>query len=216
MIKVIIVDDHNLVRQGLRALLEKANDIQVIGEAADGLQAVQMVQRLSPDVVVMDIYMPNLNGTQAVERIKSLKLNTRAVMLSMYKDETLIHQTMQAGAKGFLLKSSVVEELLLAVRAAARGETYLSPAISEILVSDMLHMQSSSGPGLMDRLSSREREVMQLIAEGHTNAKIGEILNLSEKTIEKHRASLIAKLDIQNLADLIRMAIKHGLISVDV
>jgi len=216
MIRVIVADDHHLVRQGIRALLEKADDIEVVGEAADGQEALHLVARLSPAVLVMDIAMPRLNGSETAARVRALGVGTQVVILSMYSDETLVRQALRNGARGYLLKSSVTEELLLAVRAASRGEIYLSPAISGFVLDGLLTPQADSGKlSPIDQLTSREREVFQLIAEGNTNNQIAEILNVSEKTVEKHRASLMAKLDVHDVTALVRLAIKHGLIFLD-
>ncbi|HEY9089797.1 MAG TPA: response regulator transcription factor [Anaerolineaceae bacterium] len=216
MIKVAIVDDHNLVRQGIRAILEKSADIQVIGEASDGQQAIELVQELAPDVMVMDIVMPRLNGTQVLDRLKSMKVNTRVVVLSMYSDETLIFQILHRGAKGYLLKRSVTEELLLAIRSAYQNEIYLSPEISSVVLADVLSNQPKvEERSAFEALTPREREVLQLIAEGHTNAAIAQKMYISEKTVEKHRASLMDKLNIHDMVGLIRFAIKNGLISLD-
>lgn len=213
MIRVIVADDHHLVRQGIRALLERADDIEVVGEAADGQEAVKLVQRLAPDVLVMDIAMPRLNGTQATERVCALGMATQVVILSMHSDETLVRQMLRRGARGYLLKRSVTEELLLAVRAASRGEVYLSPAISASLLDEFLARQPDSEvPHPFDRLTPREREVLQLIAEGHTNTAIAQMMNISVKTVEKHRANLMSKLNVHDVASLIRTAIKHGLV----
>lgn len=213
MIRVIVADDHRLVLEGIRALLEKADDIDVVGQAADGQEAVELVQRLTPDVLVMDIAMPHLNGIQAVEQLHALGAPTRIVILSMYSDEILVRQALQHGAKGFLLKGSVSEELLLAIRAASRGAVYLSPAISEAVLSDVSStppVAKSPGPG--DQLTPREREMLQMIGEGYTNSKMAEALGISVKTVERHRTNLMAKLNAHNLVELIRVAMKHGLI----
>lgn len=216
MIRVIVADDHHLVRQGTRALLERAEDIQVVGEAADGQEAIQLVERLVPDVLVMDIAMPRLNGTEAAARVRALGVKTQVVILSMYSDETLVRQTLRNGAKGYLLKRSVTEELLLAVRSASRGEIYLSPAISGYVLEDFLTTPiEASKLRPIDQLTPREREVLQLIAEGNTNSQIADKMNVSEKTVEKHRASLMTKLNVHDVAGLVRLAIKHGLIFLD-
>jgi DNA-binding NarL/FixJ family response regulator len=216
VIRVIVADDHHLVRQGIRALLEKASDIEVIGEAADGQEAVELVERLAPDVLVTDLAMPRLDGNQAVGRVRALGIATQVVMLSMYSDETLVRQALRNGARGYLLKRSVTEELLLAIRAANRGEIYLSPAISGSIVAEFLTLHAgaeASSP--FERLTPREREVLQLISEGHTNSAIAQILTISVKTVEKHRANLMSKLKVRDLVGLIRVAIKHGLILLD-
>ncbi len=216
MLRVILADDHHLVRQGIRSLLEKADDIEIIAEAENGQEAVNLVSNLVPDVLVMDIAMPRLNGIQAAEQIHGLNVVTRVVILSMHSDETLVRQALRIGVKGYLLKRSVTEELLLAIRAAGRGEIYLSPAISQLLMTDFVAGQPKSDEvDAFSRLSPREREVLQLIAEGYTNRSIAETLSVSVKTVEKHRSNLMAKLNVQDLAGLIRIAIKHGLIFLD-
>jgi DNA-binding NarL/FixJ family response regulator len=215
MIRVVIADDHHLVRQGLRALLEKAEDIEVVGEAADGQDALEVVERLLPDVLVIDIAMPHLNGVEAVGRLRGLKVKTRALILSMYSDDTLVRQALRNGAKGYLLKRAVSEELLLAVRAVARGDTYLSPEVAGPLLTPLVAGQDAAAPHPLDRLTAREREVLQLIAEGHTNREIAAHLTLSEKTVEKHRGHLMAKLAAHDIAALVRFAIKHGLVALD-
>jgi DNA-binding NarL/FixJ family response regulator len=216
VIRVVLAEDHHLVREGIRALLERADDIEVVGEAADGREAVELVQRLVPDVLVMDIAMPRLDGTQATERVRALGVATQVVILSMHSDETLVRQTLRSGARGYLLKRSVTEELLLAIRAAVRGEIYLSPAISVSILDEFLAIQADSEePRPFDLLTPRQREVLQLIAEGHTNTAIAQILKVSTKTVEKHRANLMSKLNVHDVAGLIRMAVKLGLILLD-
>jgi DNA-binding NarL/FixJ family response regulator len=215
LIRVIVADDHNLVREGTCALLEKAGGFEIVGEAEDGREAVEMVQRLKPDVLIMDIAMPRLNGIQAAEQIRLLGLPTKIVILSMYSDEVLVKQSLQQGARGFLIKGSFKEELLLAIQAVHRGATYLSPAVSETILSDLAHPASHSLPHPISQLTPRELEVLQLISEGHTNAEIAEMLEVSVKTIERHRTSLMSKLDVRNVVDLIRVALKHRLIVFD-
>ena len=216
MISVLIAEDHHLVRQGIRALLEKAEDIKVVGEAKDGQEAVEQAEQLSPDVVVMDLAMPRLNGNQATERIRALHLPCQVVILSMYSDDVLVKQALRSGVKGYLLKQSVTEELLLAVRAAYRGETYLSSAVSGSILADVLSNAGSEADiEPFDRLSAREQQVLKLVAEGRTNNAIAQIMNVSVKTVEKHRSSLMQKLNVHDMAGLVRIAMKHGLIFLD-
>jgi DNA-binding NarL/FixJ family response regulator len=216
MIRVILADDHHLVRQGIRSLLEKVNDIEIVAEAEDGQEAVDLTKSLVPDVLVMDISMPRLNGIQAAEQIHALELPTHIVILSMHSDETLVRQALRLGVRGYLLKRSVTEELLLAVRAAQRGELYLSPTISEIVMADFITGRSGfEGPSGFDQLTSREREVLKLVAEGYTNKAISQTMHISVKTVEKHRSNIMVKVNVQDLAGLIRIAIKHRLIFLD-
>ncbi len=216
MIRVVIADDHNLVRQGIRALLEKEDYIQVIGEAATGHEAISLVESLKPDVVVMDIVMPRMDGAQATERILALDTPTAVIILSMHSDTILAQQLLRQGIKGYLLKDSIAEELPLAIRFASQGRVYLSPAISDSVLTNLMMPQPEEIPeSLGDLLTPREREVLQLIAEGYTNSAIAEALTISVKTVEKHRANLMAKLDVHDLPTLIRVAIKQGLIFTD-
>ncbi len=213
MIRVLIAEDHLMVRAGIRALLEKASDIQVLGEASNGQEAIEMAERLKPDVLIMDIMMPRLNGIQAAENIQTMKLHTEILLLSMYLEEGFVHQALQYGVKGYVLKSSVSDELLWAVRAVASGKTYLSSPIAEIIVESATNPRSiSENSDPLSSLSPREKEILQLIAEEHTSVEIGKILFISEKTVEKHRARLMEKLNVRNLAGLVRMAIKYHLV----
>lgn len=216
MIRVLIAEDHVMVRAGIRALLEKAGDIHVLDEASNGQEAMEMTRDLKPDVLIMDIMMPRMNGIQAAENIRDLKLPTNILLLSMYSDEGLVHQAIQCGVKGYVLKTSVSEELLSAVRAVSKGQTYLSDTISEILQETALHPHSPARDGdLLAQLSPREKEILQLIAEEHTSSEIAELLVISEKTVEKHRARLMEKLSARNLAGLVRVAVKYRLVDRD-
>ena len=206
MIRVLVADDHELVRKGICALLNNASDIDVIAESSDGQQAIELVERLTPDVVVMDISMPRLDGIQATEKIAN---DVAVVMLSMHDDDMIVRRVLQLGAKGFVLKRAVTEELLLAIRSAMRGETFLSPGISQVLVDGI------SAETFYDALTPREREVLQLIAEGNTNASIANTLSISTKTVEKHRARCMTKLGVTDFASLIRVAIQHRLVILD-
>ncbi len=216
MIRVILADDHHLVRRGIRALLEQADDIEVVAEADDGQKAIDLVGKHQPDVLIIDIAMPRLNGIQAIERVRALGGNTRIVVLSMHSRPSLVRQALRNGANGYLLKRSVTEELLLATRAAYNRETYLSPEISGFIVDNFLtHHSTNEHTGAIEQLTPREREVLQLIAEGHTNNSIANLLSVSVKTVERHRANLMAKLDVHDVAGLTRIAIENGLIFLD-
>ena len=213
MIRVLIAEDHLMVRSGIRALLEKSGDLNILGEASNGQEAVEMVEKLKPDVLIMDIMMPRLNGIQAAENIRKLRLPTNILLLSMYSDELLVYQALQSGVKGYVLKSSVSDELLWAVQAVASGKTYLSSQISEIAVESAVHSRPAGHDhDPISNLSPREKEILQLIAEEHTSGEIASLLFISEKTVEKHRASLMEKLNVRNLAGLVRLAVKYHLV----
>jgi DNA-binding NarL/FixJ family response regulator len=216
MIRVLIAEDHLMVRAGIRALLEKAGDIHVLGEAANGQEAVEMTESLKPDVLIMDIMMPRMNGIQAAENIREKRLPTYILLLSMYSDEGFVHQALQCGVKGYVLKSSVSDELIWAVHAVANGKTYLSSPISEIVVESSINPHSALQDGdPLSVLSPREKEILQLIAEEYTSAEIGKMLFISEKTVEKHRTKLMEKLNVRNLAGLVRLAVKYHLVDRD-
>ena len=213
MIRVAIADDHHLVRDGIRALLERSGDIEVIGEAVDGIEAVKLARELSPEVIVMDITMPRCNGIEATQAIREAMPEIEIVILSMHAESALVRKAMQAGAKGYVLKGSVTEELLLAVRAARRGATYLSP-----IASDSILDASSEPTESLDKqqmLTARELEVLQLIGDGLTNRAIGSTLSISVKTVERHRTNLMAKLDAHSIVELMREAFRRGLLDID-
>ena len=216
MIHVLIAEDHLMVRAGIRALLEKAGDIHVMGEASNGQEAIEMTETLKPDVLIMDIMMPRMNGIQAAENIREMKLPTYILLLSMYSDEGFVHQALQHGVKGYVLKSSVSDELLQAVRSVAGGKTFFSSPISEIVAESSANPRSTlpdNDP--LSNLSPREKEILQLIAEEYTSAEIGKMLFIAEKTVEKHRTKLMEKLNVRNLAGLVRLAVKYHLVDKD-
>ena len=216
MIRIVIADDHQMVRQSVVSLIEKAEDMEVVGEAADGHEALNLVQRKRPDVAMLDIAMPLLNGIETTRRIQALSVDTRVVILSMHSEEDVVRQALRCGASGYLLKKSVVEELLIAVRSANKGEIYLSPSIARTVLSGFLQTESTNESStVLEQLSSREREILQLIVEGHTNQAAAQVLSISEKTVEKHRAILMKKLEVHNLPDLILVALKHRLAFLD-
>jgi len=213
-IRVLLVDDHTVVRQGLRALLEAEPDITVVGEADTGRQAVQLVAKLSPDVVVMDIAMPMLNGLEATRQIIKQAPNTKLLVLSSYSDDEYVHQLTEAGATGYLLKQTAAADLIKAVREARKGNAFFSPAISKRLLEHYREAFLRGAPvrKRTDLLTSREAEVLQLIAEGKPNKQIAADLCISIKTVEKHRQQVMNKLKIHDVAGLTRYAISKGII----
>lgn len=216
MIRVALADDHTLVRKGIRALLEKWEELEIVSEAENGREALEQVKNLSPDVLVMDIAMPELNGIDATERIKQVNPGTRVVLLSMHAGPALVRRALKAGVKGYVLKHAITEELVLAIRAAKRNEPFLSPQVSEILLEDYLAQRTETEEqNQLDLLTPREVEVLQLIAEGHTNQHIAHTMNLSIRTVERHRANLMTKLKIHEVASLTRFAIANNLIFIE-
>lgn len=215
MIRVIIAEDHNLVRQGIRALLEQSGEVQVVAEAATGEEAVQMTQEQNPDVVVMDLSMPRLDGAQASQRILDMQLPVQIIILSMHSDTTMVQQLLRRGVKGYLLKDALTEELISAVRSVSQGKIFLSSTISDSVMTMLISPPDTTANSAADLLTPREQEVLQLVAEGHTNNAVAELLNISVKTVEKHRANLMTKLEVNDLASLIRESIKQGLILLD-
>ena len=216
MIRIVVADDHHLIRQSIVSLLDQAEDIEVVGEAADGHETLKLTRRKRPDIAMVDIAMPLLNGIQTTRRIGEMAVDTRVIILSMYSDEDVVRQALRSGAKGYLLKSSVVEELLIAIRSASKGEIYLSPSIAQTVLSEYLQSESKTEAMIIhERLSPREREILQLVVEGHTNQGVAQVLSVSPKTVERHRASLMKKLEVRNLPDLIRIALKLRLVFPD-
>lgn len=213
-IRILIADDHALVRAGFRALLEKLDDCEVVAEADDGREALRLVEQLRPDVVLMDVKMPSLNGLEATALITRDYPSVRVVILSMYTTEEYVIQALRAGASGYLLKDAATTELRLAVQAAVRDEMYLSPSISKRVLQDYIQLVGSGG-GMLDALTARQREVLQLIAEGRTMREIAQILHISVKTAESHRSQLMERLDIHDVTGLVRFAIRVGLVTLE-
>jgi DNA-binding NarL/FixJ family response regulator len=211
-IRILIADDHALVRAGFRSLLEKLDNCEVVAEAGDGREALRLVEQWQPDVVLMDVKMPGLNGLEATARISRDYPNVCVVILSMYTNEEYVIQALRAGAVGYLLKDAAPTELQLAVQAAVRGEVYLSPLISKRVLQDYIQLVGGGG-GMLDALTARQREVLQLIAEGRTMKEIALLLQISVKTAEAHRAQIMERLDIHDLTGLVRFAFRVGLVT---
>ena len=212
-LRILLVDDHALVRAGMRALLSSFPDFEVVGETEDGAAAVELAARLHPNVVLMDIAMHGLNGLDATARIRNQYPEVRVIILSMHANEEYVFQALRSGASGYLLKDSATSELEFAVRAVARGETYLSPPISKAVVDGYVQRMISDQP--LDLLTPRQREILQRVAEGGSTKEIAHRLGLSVKTIEAHRAQIMERLGIHDIPVLVRFAVRAGLISAD-
>jgi two-component system response regulator NreC len=214
-IRVLIVDDHGIVRAGIRSLLEDQADIEVVGEAGSGWKAIELATHLQPDVVLMDIAMGDLSGLEATQEIRERAPDVNVLALTMHDREEYFFAMLRAGALGYVLKESEPDELLAAIRAVHRGEAFLSPAVTKAVLEDYLTQRPDHAQPRSDNLTLREQEVLRLAAEGKTTREIAEMLHLSVKTIEKHRSSMMRKLGLQSLPDLIKYAIRKGLIEVD-
>lgn len=214
-ITVLLADDHQVVCDGLGILLNSEADIDVVGQASDGRQAVSRVRELAPDVVIMDINMPELNGIEATRQILETHNTTRIVILSMYKSSEHVFRALQAGARGYLLKESAGAEVVDAVRVVHTGHRYLSQKISDEIIDRYIHMRQEVGESSLSHLSPRELEVLQLVVEGKSSAEIATILCLSPKTVETYRSRMMHKLDIHDLPSLVKFAIQHGLTTLE-
>ncbi|HZP85303.1 MAG TPA: response regulator transcription factor [Burkholderiales bacterium] len=211
-VRVLLADDHGLVRAGIRALMQELPDVEVVGEAADGRSAIEMLDSLRPDVVLMDISMKGLNGIEATAQIRKLKPNVRVVILSMHTTEEHVAQALRAGAAGYIVKDGATEELDIALDSVMRGERYVSPNVSRSVVERLL-ADSSAQPNPLNLLTPRQKEILQLIAEGRSTKEIAHVLGLSIKTVETHRAQLMQRLSIRDVPGLVRYALRAGLVS---
>ncbi len=212
--RILLADDHGVVRKGLRFLLESEPGLEVVGEAADGRQAVNLAAELKPDVVVMDIAMPRLNGIEATRQVVRDRPEVSVIILSMYSDEEYLVRTLTAGAKGYLLKDSAEDELVRAIQSVSQGKPYFSPSISKALLEDYLrHLQQRGLTDSYDLLTDREKEVLQLLAVGKTNKEIATILDLSPYTVETHRNHIMQKLDLHNTAEIVLYAVRKKLVT---
>lgn len=210
--RLLLADDHALVRAGLRELIQKIPFVEVIGEASNGRQTLELIQAHTPDLVLLDIGMKELNGLEVAERITRDHPGVRTLILSMHANEEYVLRALRAGASGYMLKDSAITELKLAIEAVLSGKTYLSPTISRSVIDSYLHRTGSGKKAALDQLTPRQREVLQLIAEGNSTKEIAASLNLSAKTVETHRAQLMERLDIYDVASLVRFAMREGLI----
>jgi DNA-binding NarL/FixJ family response regulator len=206
--RILIADDHGIVRSGLRLLLERQPDIEVVAEAADGAEARELAVRERPDLAILDVKMPKLTGLQATREIKAQAPEVSVLILSMHDDERYLFEALRAGASGYVLKTQADTDLVDAIRAVQRGEPFLTPEAQRALITDLLER----GAGEADELTPREEEIVKLVAEAHTNREIAEILHLSEKTVENHRANAMRKLGMRDRVELVRYAIRRGLI----
>jgi DNA-binding NarL/FixJ family response regulator len=212
--RVLLADDHTLVRAGIRALVESLDGVTVVAETGDGREALELIERHRPDVVLLDITLPGLNGLEIAERTSRSCPSTRIVILSVHASEAYVAQALRAGVAAYLLKDAAATELSLALRAVVRGETYLSPSISKQVVEGFLR-NPDLAPGLLSGLTARQREILQLVAEGRSTKEIAALLDISVKTVETHRTQLMERLGIHDVPGLVRLAIREGLISSD-
>ena len=215
-ITVIVAEDHTIVRKGICSLIEGESGIQVIGEASDGWEAIQQVEKLLPDIVLMDISMPHLNGLEATRQIKKLFPQVKVLALTMYTNDEYVSQILQAGASGYVVKQAAPAELISAIQAVQRGDSFLSPSVSRTVIEEYLkHTEQTSQPDNLSNLTDREREVLQLLAEGYSNRNIAEKLQVSIKTVGVHRTNLMDKLGIHNVTDLVKYALRKGIIRLE-
>ena len=217
-VKVILADDHQMFREGLRSLMERQTDIEIIAEAADGRSIIKLLQEVSPDVIIMDVSMPGLNGIEATRQIKATYTDVKVIALSMHSSRRYVIEMLKAGASGYLLKDCAVSELCEAIRIVAAGQVYLNPRIGTLVINDYLQRLSETPvaePADSSVLSAREREVLQLLTEGKRTKEIASILHVSVKTVERHRQNITGKLNINSIAELTKYAIQEGITSVD-
>ena len=213
-IRILLADDHTVMRSGLRLLLERQPNFQVVGEAADGRQAVELAASEKPDVVVMDIAMPHLNGVEAARQIANRSPHTAIAILSMHSDESYVIRSLKAGARAYLLKDSAEADLIAAINAITEGKSFFSPAVRQMLKEDYMHQLAAVGAeDSYELLTTREREVLQLVAEGKSNKEVANLLNLSLYTVETHRTHILQKLNLHSVPELILYAVRKGIIS---
>jgi len=214
-IKVLVADDHTILRQGIKALLDNQESIEVIGEAKDGREALAIIEETLPDVILMDIAMPGLNGLEATRRIKKKFPRMKVLVLTMYTNEEYIFQILNAGANGYLVKETAFQDLISAIKAVYKNEAFMSPSISKKVINRYIKKAQDDEEKTCEILTTREREILQLIAEGNSSKKIAEVLFISPKTVETHRTHIMDKLNIHNRTGLIKYAIRKGMVDVE-
>jgi two-component system response regulator NreC len=211
-LRVFIAEDHTLVRSGIRALLESDESLSVVGEAANGREAVEKIATLAPDLVLMDVAMAELNGIEAARQIHTASPSIRIIMLSMHDERQYVYESLKAGATGYVLKAAAYQDLRAAIQTVISGKNYMSPALSDTVMDDYVRRAKGADANTeLGRLSGREREVLQLIAEGNSSAEVGELLHISVRTVDTHRHNIMTKLEIHSIAGLTKFAIRHGL-----
>lgn len=214
-IRILLADDHKITRQGLRSLLDENDDMEVLAEAENGRDAIELARKLNPDVIIMDVSMPDLNGVEATRQIIQENHDVRVIALSMHSDTLFVSEMLKSGASGYLLKDCAFQELEQAIRTVTDGKAYLSPSISGVVVEDYLHRLSKADMSTSEVLTDREREVLQLIAEGQSTKQVALKLHISAKTVETHRRQIMNKLDMHTVAELTKYAIRKGLTALE-
>jgi len=211
--RVLLADDHGIIREGLRLKLAQVQDLEVVAEASDGREAVRLANEVRPDLVIMDIAMPNLNGIQATEQILKQNSAIRVIILSMYSDESYLSQVLSAGAKAYLLKDSAQDEVIPAIRAVTKGKSFFSPAIAQVMLEDYMRQLEQRGlKDSYDLLTDREKEILQLLAEGKTNKEVARLLDVSPYTVDSHRGNIMQKLNLHSTADIVLYAVRKKII----
>lgn len=214
-IKIVVAEDHTITRQGILSMLNQRSDMEVVGQAENGRQAVQIAAKLNPDVMIMDVMLPEMNGIEATRKITSANGKTKVIALSMHSDKRLVRRMLHSGASGYILKDCALNELVRGIQSVAQGLAYLSPKITDVLVNDLTNSQDNEDSTLYSDLTNRERETLQLIVEGRSTKKIAHQMYISIKTVESHRRQIMQKLNIDNIAQLTKYAISEGLTSLD-
>jgi two-component system response regulator NreC len=214
-ITIILADDHEVVRLGIRTLLENEPDFQIVGEASDGLKTVDIVKHLNPDVLILDLMMPGINGIEVTQQVKKISPKTHVIILSMYSNEAYVLETLRKGAEGYVLKDSTGNDLVKAVREVTAGRRYLSPPLSERAIDIYIETTKTSTLDPYETLTSREREVLHMVAQGYSNVEVADYLSISPRTVEIHRANMMHKLGLHNQASLIRYALQRGILPLE-